>query len=146
MTFLLQRKNFLRNRCFEWVNINYKSSSKFKMALMGLPQDGTTQQPESCFLVLEGLHLHQNYISRLISSSLLVKTIYITVGIYRWLEDLHTYNFSFLAEECMTLKSLIELALGNISEDLVLSFICGAVWDSGRQDRKMKEEKYVTAI
>lgn len=39
----------------------------------------------------------------------------------------------------MALQRLIELTLGDVSEDLILSFICRAVRDSG--GKKKKEEK-----
>lgn len=46
-----------------------------------------------------------------------------------------TYNLLLLAEESMTLQSLIELALRDVRKDLVLSFISGAI----RYSEKEKE-------
>lgn len=42
-----------------------------------------------------------------------------------------THNLPLLAEERMALQRLVELALGDVGKDLVLSFICRAVGDPG---------------
>lgn len=40
-----------------------------------------------------------------------------------------THNLPLLAEERVALERLVERTLGDVGEDLVLSFICGAVGD-----------------
>lgn len=45
----------------------------------------------------------------------------------------------------MALQRLIELTLGDVSEDLVLSFICRAVRDSGGKKRKRRKKRTNTA-
>lgn len=45
-----------------------------------------------------------------------------------------TYNLLLLAEESVTLQGLIELALRDVREDLILSFISGAVRDSEKEN------------
>lgn len=53
-----------------------------------------------------------------------------------------TYNFLLLAEEGVTLQSLVVLALRNVCKDLILSFICSAVGDSAK-DTRIKEGQSV---
>lgn len=48
----------------------------------------------------------------------------------------HTYYFLFLAQEGMALQSFIELALGDVGEDLILSFVCCAVRYSAEERNK----------
>lgn len=64
-------------------------------------------------------------------------------GIYKKPTALQTYNFLLLAEKGMALKSLVELTLWNICKDLILSFICCAVWDSvlKEREREMRENR-----
>ncbi len=53
---------------------------------------------------------------------------------------LHTYNLPLLAEKCMALQGLVELTLGDICEDLILSFICCAVRDSGGEETEKNKQ------
>lgn len=50
---------------------------------------------------------------------------------------LYTYNLLLLAEKCMALEGLIELTLRDICKDFILSFICCAIGDSGREKKNI---------
>lgn len=55
---------------------------------------------------------------------------------------LHTYNLLLLAEKCMALQGLVELTLGDICEDLILSFICCAVRDSEGDETEKETNRH----
>lgn len=54
---------------------------------------------------------------------------------------MHAYNLLLLAEERVALQGLVELTLGDVREDLILSFIRCAVRDSGREEEGEKKKK-----
>lgn len=52
-----------------------------------------------------------------------------------------THNLPLLAEERVALQRLVELTLGDVGKDLVLSFICCAVGDPEDGGGRKKDDK-----